>query len=119
MFLFKKKWLPLSSDSTRRKHKRILYNFPVDLIVGPKHFERFSRTLSAGGLYLAASQTLATETVVDLRIGTEGPKNYIRALGSVVYAHTGEGMGIKFIELSREDRDQIQALIEKGWWQEI
>lgn len=108
------------SDGTqRRKHKRILYTYPVDMIVGENRSQRSARTLSAGGLYLAAPFELPLDTVVHLRIGTENRHRFIEAYGIVVYNESGQGMGIKFVRISPEDRKKVQAIIEKSWSQEV
>lgn len=123
MFFFKRKnESPPDSpggSAQRRKHKRILYNYPVDMIIGEKRTQRFARTLSVGGLYVAAPFELPLDTLIHLRIGTENRYRFIDAYGSVVYSQAGKGMGIKFIRISPEDQKKIQLIIEKSWSQEV
>jgi hypothetical protein len=120
-FLKRNKQKPKSQpDGTqKRKHKRILYTYPVDMIVGDNRTQRSARTLSVGGLYIAAPFELPPDTLVHLRIGTENRYRFIEAYGSVVYNESGHGMGIKFVRISPEDRKKIQAIIEKSWSQEV
>ena len=119
MFFFKKNPFSEVESFTRRKHKRILYQYPVDMIVGQKQFQRSSLTLSAGGLYVVALFELPPETIVQLRIGTENRGRFINAHGSVAYTNSGKGMGIKFVNISPEDQKRVQGIIDKGWWREV
>jgi c-di-GMP-binding flagellar brake protein YcgR len=122
MFFFKRKGEPSESQKSgiqKRKHKRILYSYPVEMIVGEKRTQRSARTLSAGGLYIAAPFELPLETLIHLRIGTESRYRFIDAYGSVVYNQSGHGMGIKFVRISPEDQKKIQAIIDKSWSQEV
>ncbi len=121
MFFFKRKQDSEGrlGEPSRRQHKRILYDFPVYMIVGQKHFQRYSKTLSPGGLYVATSFELPLDTLLHLRIGTENRYRFIEASGSVLYNHTGIGMGIRFVRLSPEDKRKILAIIEKSWSQEV
>ena len=69
MFFFKRKGEPSESQSDgvqKRKHKRILYSYPVEMIIGEKRTQRSARTLSAGGLYIAAPFELPLETLIHL-----------------------------------------------------
>ena len=122
MFFFKKKRDASESQTDwvqKRKNKRILYSYPVEMVIGEKRTQRSARTLSAGGLYIAAPFELPLETLVHLRIGTESRYRFIEAYGSVVYNQSGHGMGIKFIRISPEDQKKIQAIIDKSWSQEV
>ena len=121
MFFFKRKGEPAESQSgvQKRKHKRILYSYPVEMIIGEKRTQRSARTLSAGGLYIAAPFELPLETLIHLRIGTESRYRFIEAYGCVVYNQSGHGMGIKFVRISPEDQKKIQAIIDKSWSQEV
>lgn len=89
------------------------------MIVGQKRFQRSTLTLSAGGLYVVSPLELPPETIVHLRIGTGNRGRFVHAHGSVVYTNSGKGMGIKFVHISPEDQKRLQAIIDKGWWQEI
>ena len=122
MSFFKRKSEPSESQSTgtqKREHKRILYSYPVEMIVGENRTRRSARTLSAGGVYVVAPFELPLETLVHLRIGTESRYRFIEAYGSVVYNQSGHGMGIKFVRISPEDQKKIQAIIEKSWSREV
>ena len=103
----------------KRKQKRILYSYPVEMIIGEKRTQGSARTLSTGGLYVVAPFELPLETLIHLRIGTESRYRFIKAYGSVVYNQSGHGMGIKFVRISPEDQKKIQAIIEKSRSQEV
>jgi PilZ domain len=122
MFFFKRKSLPSESEPDgiqKRKHKRILYNHVVDMIIGEKRTRRPARTLSSGGLYIAAPFELPLDTLIHLRIGMESRYRFIEAYGSVVYNQSGHGMGIKFVRISPDDQKKIQAIVDKSWSQEV
>lgn len=122
MFFFKRKNESSESESDgiqRRKHKRILYTYPVEMIIGEKRTQRSARTLSAGGLYIAAPFELPRDTLIYLRIGTESRYRFIEAYGSVVYNQHGQGMGVKFVRISPEEQKKIQAIVDRGWSQEV
>ncbi len=122
MFFSKRKGESSESQSDgvqKRKHKRILYSYPVDMIIGEKRTRRSARTLSAGGVYIAAPFELPLETLIHLRIGTESRYRFIEAYGSVVYNQSGHGIGIKFVRISPEDQKKIQAIIDKSSSQEV
>jgi len=108
-----------SNGIQKRKHKRILYSYPVEMIIGEKRTQRSARTLSAGGLYIAAPFELPLETLIHLRIGTESRYRFIEAYGSVVYNQSGHGMGVKFVRINPDDQKKIQAIIDKSWSQEV
>ena len=123
MFFFKrqKESPPDSADPSvqKRKNKRILYTYPVDLIIGENRTQRSARTLSIGGIYIAAPFELPLNTLIHLRIGTESRYRFIEAYGSVVYTQSGHGMGLKFVRISPEEQKKIQAIIDKSWSQEV
>src|SRR5262245_38610893 len=103
----------------KRRQKRILYSYPVDMIIGEKRTQGSARTLSPGGLYVVAPFELPLETLIHLRIGTESRYRFIEAYGSVVYNQSGYGMGIKYVRISSEDQQKIQTIIDKSWSQEV
>jgi hypothetical protein len=117
MLFFKKK--EHFNGVSRRKHRRVLCDYPVEVIVGQKPFQLFARTISVGGLYITAPFELPLNTVVRLRIASEKGKPFIEAHGSVVYSQSGRGMGVKFVKITPEDQMRLQSIIEKSWWQEI
>ena len=102
-----------------RRNKRILYTYPVDMIIGESRTQGLAQTLSVGGIYIAAPFELPLNTLVHLRIGTENRYRFIQAYGSVVYTQTGHGMGIKFVRISSEDQKKIQSIIHKSGSHEV
>src|SRR5262245_1166181 len=102
-----------------RRNKRILYTYPVDMIIGESRTQGLAQTLSAGGIYIASPFGLPLNTLVHLRIGTENRYRFIQAYGSVVYTQTGHGMGIKFVRVSPEDQNKIQSIIDNSGSHEV
>ncbi len=106
-------------QAQRRKDKRINSSHLVDYSTGPMEFSRVSKTLSAGGIFIATPQTLPVDTKIYMRIHFDQmAEEYIQVEGVVRYVQPKRGMGIKFINLSEDDRKLIQARVESHWWQE-
>ena len=118
MFFYKRQSepAPISTEPAvqERRNKRILYTYPVDMIIGESRTQGLAQTLSVGGIYIASPFGLPLNTLVHLRIGTENHYRFIEAYGSVVYTQTGHGMGIKFVRVSSEDQKKIQSIIDKS-----
>jgi len=118
MFFYKRQSepAPISTEPAvqERRNKRILYTYPVDMIIGESRTQALAQTLSVGGIYIASPFQLPLNTLVHLRIGTENYYRFIEAYGSVVYTQTGHGMGIKFVRVSSEDQKKIQSIIDKS-----
>jgi len=96
----------ISSDERRK--------FDRSRLIVDVHFDGADSTgvastkdISAGGLYLSTQTDIPVGTTLALRIpvGNE----HVVVKGEVVYSNPGEGVGVKFRELSDESR----ALIER------
>jgi c-di-GMP-binding flagellar brake protein YcgR len=106
-------------NAQRRKDKRINSSHLVDYSTGPVEFSKLSKTLSAGGIYIATPLPLPIDTKIFMRIHfDQQAEECINVEGVVRYVQPKRGMGIKFLNLSAEDRKRIQTRVENYWWQE-
>jgi c-di-GMP-binding flagellar brake protein YcgR len=95
----------------RRKHRRV--SFVKDVVlegVGPAR----SSDISAGGMYI--------ETMSGFRVGADvvlqfklnhTDRDVIKSHALVRYVHEGVGMGLAFTDLSPDDRDKIDRLVNQ------
>ena len=119
MTFFKMTLFSRGDSAEKRRTKRISYRCPVDFTVGHEKYERFSRTLSSGGLYIATPYDFPPKTIIHMRIAIGNNGKSIPAQGSVIYNISGQGMGVKFLQIRHEDQRKIEAVVEKSWWQEV
>jgi hypothetical protein len=66
--------------------------------------------ISQGGCYVQLSQPLKVGTKVSLELLMKIAN--LRGDGVVCSSHTGRGMGIKFVEMSNEYRDQVRQFVK-------
>ncbi len=119
MVFFKTKLFSKAETAEKRRNRRICYRCPVDFAVGHEKFERFSRTLSRGGLYIATPYDFPPKTIIHMRIAIGNNGKSIPAQGSVIYNISGQGIGVKFLQIRPEDQRKLEAIVEKSWWQEV
>ncbi len=92
--------------SERRKHKR--FSFIEDVIVdGSKRCT--SSDISEGGIYISAIQAFEEGAVMDVTIPFG--KGQLKVKGEVRHFQHGIGMGIMFVDLSDEQKEQIHEIV--------
>jgi c-di-GMP-binding flagellar brake protein YcgR len=86
---------------------------PVDYSVGEKSFRAKAKTLSGGGVFLAATEGL--EVGLDVKLHFRLSKNTppLSTSGRVLYLHPEKGAGIEFISISEDDRGAILRFIHQ------
>jgi c-di-GMP-binding flagellar brake protein YcgR len=98
-------------QSERRKHKRI--SFIKDMEVGEGL--RRSLDLSVGGMYLETVSNFSVGSILDLRFKLkETDHHIIQTRAKVLYEHTGIGIGLCFMTLSSEDRENINQFVARN-----
>lgn len=100
-------FLDIKESTERRKCMRI--PFIEDVIIdGTKH----STTLDIceEGIYISSLLTLAKDTLVEITIPVN--KKSIKVNAQVQFNEPGIGMGLKFINLRRDERMRIRDLIK-------
>ena len=97
-----------ASHDERRQHDRS--RLIVDVFFDGKDATGVASTkdIGVGGLYLNTQAELAEGSVLLLRIPVEQKQIVVNAV--VVYSNPGRGVGVRFEELSAEDR----ALLAQG-----
>jgi len=94
----------------RRRYPRIKLSHP-----------RQCHNLSEGGFYMLTERPRRLGTLVDFELKLDDDKNPIRGRGRVVrIIHLAgavgadpPGMAVEFVELSREDRERIRAVVNQ------
>lgn len=112
--------MPFSSEMDdrnpdRRKHRRIPVQVNVRIEFTGQEFSAASGNLSAGGVFLETDRRLPPGTRVRLRFTVPIIAKYpVRAEGEVVWVGREQnGLAVRFLEISDEDRDLLSELAEK------
>lgn len=110
------------ADSTaqRERERRASARLPVEMWVeeitdGSQVFRR-AGNLSRGGLYLDHTIPVPVGTRVSLRFTLPGDSRAMTVTGEVVSisAKDALGMGVKFVEVSEEDRQRVEAYLSRA-----
>jgi hypothetical protein len=91
----------------QRKYDRFPFREDI-LIDGTKMCT--SMDICEGGLYVSAIQVFERNSIVDLAIPFKGVKLMLKA--QVQYCQPGIGMGIRFVDMSENQKAAIRELIE-------
>jgi hypothetical protein len=94
-------------QNERRKSRR--FPFREDIFIDGAQLCT-SMDISRGGLYVSAIQSFDKDTVINVTIPFGGEKITVKA--QVQYCQPGIGMGIRFVELSDDQKAAIEQLIE-------
>ena len=108
-------------EGQRRAHERYEVTIPVDCTTQELFLSNHVCNISRGGLFIRSDRPLPLETEVSLILRLPEADLCIRAKGRVVWnydiargtAHVIPGSGIKFVGLSRGDRDAIEKYLER------
>ena len=73
--------------------------------------------ISEGGLYVCTVQLFEEQSVIDVTLPLKD--DTIRAKAQVQYCQPGIGIGVKFIDLNDEERENIRELINAGKTQSV
>jgi hypothetical protein len=69
------------------------------------------RTISAGGLFIAASEPAELRELIEVRFDV--PAGEVNAHAAVRHSHPGSGMGVEFVAMPAECRACLNHLLEK------
>jgi len=101
-------------EEERRQHQRS--TFRTELWIGQDGI--FTRTdehlqeLGVGGAFVQSNQLYPIDSVLSLRFRIPGVSNFISCSGIVKNVRPGEGFGVEFLDLSRENLAIIQRQLE-------
>lgn len=93
----------------RRKSERVPFMQEVEIVgVGVRRCS----DISVGGMYLDTVSIFAENEILTLRLKLPGPApRTVEVRARVRYVHASVGVGLEFIDLRPEDREQIEKLI--------
>jgi c-di-GMP-binding flagellar brake protein YcgR len=74
----------------------------------------FSRDISPGGMFIETAEKFDTNSALGLRFHVDDSGQIVIATAEIRYVVPKLGMGLEFSEISPEDRDRIQAYVNKG-----
>ena len=93
-----------------RSQKRISYIREIKIGSGIRR----STDLSIDGMYLEASAKFPVGAFVELQFKLqESDKIPLQLQAQVIYVHEGTGVGVRFLNLSTQDREKIQKFIDQ------
>jgi hypothetical protein len=96
-------------SAERRNSHRFTLSASAELVEPRTNTQLAGRAsdLSTGGCYVDTMTPFPVGTSVDLNLRSEN--HAIRAKASVIYAHTGMGMGLAFTEMDPDQRKSLSA----------
>jgi hypothetical protein len=93
----------------RRRFPRYGFQADVEINMEGKRYRSFLTDVSVGGVFIVARNPLWVGAEFELRILLSEP---IGARCQVRRVALGQGMGAMFLELSRESRERLDALLK-------
>jgi PilZ domain-containing protein len=96
---------PFSGDE-RRFHDRSRLIVDVHFEGGESTGVASSKDISPGGLYMSTQTDIPVGSTLALRIPLAG--NHVVVKGEVVFANPGEGLGVRFRDLSEDARRTLE-----------
>jgi len=93
----------------RRRYPRIRFGFRVEDASG--HREWMTEDISVGGCFLKTVEKLPVGSRLHLVFQLPGSSKIIEATGEVKH-HLGEGMGIEFLSMDQQGREETDTFIK-------
>lgn len=100
------------SNDERRQHDRTRLIVDVHLDGAESTGVASTKDISPGGLYLSTQTRIPVGATLALRIPLESEHLVVKA--EVVYSNPGEGVGVKFQDLSEEARSVLERGLPQG-----
>ena len=79
---------------------------------GPSRIRRHTANVSTGGLFINTQEPIRPGTRMVVRFELPNNKHRVIAISRVSYVRRGTGLGVEFLGLDDEDREEIEAYIE-------
>ena len=103
----------------KRAHPRATLQWPVSVMVGEPVMEGVTKDISAGGAYVCCATPLALNEVFEMNINAPDKSLHVKA--EVIWTNVSEfddkinpqGMGVRFLDISDEDRLFISGAVTK------
>ena len=77
---------------------------------GPSRVRRNMANISAGGMFISTEENLRAGARMVVRFELPN-KHRVIAVSRVCYTKKGQGLGVEFLNLDDEDREEIEAYI--------
>lgn len=79
---------------------------------GPSRIRRHMANVSTGGLFINTREPIRPGTRMVVRFELPNNKHRVIAISRVRYVRRGTGLGVEFLGLDDEDREEIEAYIK-------
>jgi type IV pilus assembly protein PilZ len=104
--------------SERRRSQRATLEVPVDYSTVDTFFAEFSANMNEGGMFIETDAPGEPEMAVQLAFRIPGTDDPVKVEGRVAWVSDGtagqpRGMGIEFLALSAEVREQIDTVVRR------
>ena len=105
-----------SAQLERRRFERAPITAQVEFELtnsssGPSRVRKHMANISTGGMFISTEEPLRTGTRMVIRF--ELPNRHrVIAVSRVCYTRKGRGLGVEFLNLDDEDREEIEAYIK-------
>ncbi len=96
----------------RRKQMRAVLATQVQL--GESMILAYSRDVSTGGIFVETEAPHAPGTSLTVRFSLDDTGPAVVASGEVTFSVARMGMGVRFTEITREDRQRIEAFVARN-----
>jgi uncharacterized protein (TIGR02266 family) len=105
-----------SAQLERRRFERAPISAQVEFELtnsssGPSRVRKHMANISTGGLFINTEEPIRAGTRMVVRFEIPTNKHRVIAVSRVVYVKKGVGLGVEFVSLDDEDRDEIEAYI--------
>ena len=77
---------------------------------GPSRVRRHMANISTGGLFISTEEAIRAGTRMVVRFELPN-KHRVIAVSRVCYTKKGQGLGVEFLSLDDEDREEIESYI--------
>jgi len=94
-----------------RKHDRLDCLVAIDYDLANWTYQCFLRDISVGGAYIETEKSIKLGQKIDLTLSSPGIKSRCTISGQVV-RRDKKGIGVRFDEVSREQKQVIETLIK-------
>jgi uncharacterized protein (TIGR02266 family) len=105
-----------SAQLERRRFERAPISAQVEFELtnsssGPSRVRKHMANISTGGLFINTEEPIRTGTRMVVRFELPHNKHRVIAVSRVAYVRKGMGLGVEFLSLDDEDREEIEAYI--------
>jgi CheY-like chemotaxis protein len=97
--------------SEKRRYSRLPFRTMVACEANKKIIKLGSINISTGGMLIEPTEALQVGQEFDLEFSLPEIKNSLKVRAQALHAHPKDGVGIKFINLSAEDRQAVERYI--------